>query len=51
MAVWKGQNKEQVITLFKHFARVPEQRDEICTFKKALSISLQDMKNCVVVYS
>lgn len=51
MAVWKGQNQEQMITLFKCFARLPQQKDEVCSFGKALSISLQDMKNCAVIYS
>lgn len=51
MAVWKGQNEKQIITLFKCFARLPEQKDEVCTFEKALPISLQDMKNYAVVYT
>lgn len=51
MAVWKGQNEEQIITLFKCFPRLPEQKDEVSTFKKALSISLYYMKNYAVVYS
>lgn len=51
MAAWKGQNEEQIITLLKCFARLPEQKDEVYTFEKALSISLRDKKNCAVVYA